>query len=73
MKTLFEIDGYHVILENIQNVYPVEKDKKNWIWGFKFKSQIFEFFYYETKKEAEKVHDAFITALELYSLMKMEK
>ena len=66
MKTLFEIDGYHVVLSKIQNVYPVEMELNYYYWGFKFTSQIFEYFSYLTKEEADKAHDAFIDALNIY-------
>ncbi len=65
MKALFEIDDrYHAVLPHVQNVYSVEKEKFYWIWGFKYKSGVFEFFNYKTKKDAQKVHDAFIKALD---------
>jgi len=68
MKALFEIEGYHAVLPHVQNVYPVQKDEHNWYWGFKYKSQIFEFLYYKNEKEAEKIHDKFIEALNSYWL-----
>ena len=66
MKALFEIDGYHVVLSYVQNVYPVEKDKFYYGWGFKYINGIFEFFSYKTRKEAIQIHDAFINALNLF-------
>jgi len=66
MEALFEIQGYHAVLAHIQNVYPVEKELDYWFWGFKYTSQIFEYFSYHTKAEAKKVHDEFIFALNQY-------
>ena len=66
MEALFEIDGYHAVLAHVQNVYPVEKDRFLYEWGFKYTTGIFEFFSYETKKEAAQSHDAFIKALNLF-------
>ena len=66
MKSIFEIEGYHVVLEYVQNVYPVGKDKFYWEWGFKYCSGIFEFFSYKTKGEAVKVHDNFVEAINSY-------
>ncbi len=44
--SLFEVDGYHIVLAHVQNVYPVEKDKFYYEWGFKYTTGIFEFFTY---------------------------
>uniref|UniRef100_A0A6M3JGI8 Thiol oxidase n=1 Tax=viral metagenome TaxID=1070528 RepID=A0A6M3JGI8_9ZZZZ len=66
MSATFEIDGYHVVLPHIQNVYPVEKELNYYHWGFKYLSQVFEYFSYQTKDEAEKIHNAFIKALNQY-------
>ena len=66
MQTLFEIDGYHVVLNYVQNVYPVEKDKFYYEWGFKYTTGIFEFFSYKTKKEAIQIHNAFVKALNAF-------
>ena len=63
MQTLFEIDRYHVVLNYVQNVYPVGKDKFYYEWGFKYTTGIFEFFSYKTRKEAIQIQDAFIKAL----------
>ena len=66
MPATFEIEGYHAVLPHVQNVYPVEKYKFYYEWGFKYTSSIFEFFSYETEEEAQKVHDEFVSALNLY-------
>ena len=66
MPATFEIDGYHVVLPHIQNVYPVEKELDHYYWGFKYISQVFEYFSYREKNEAEKVHAAFTEALNQY-------
>ena len=66
MPTVFEIDGYHVVLHHVQNIYPVEPDKFYWHWGFKYISGVFEFFIYQSKEDADKIHDAFLNALNLY-------
>ena len=65
-QTLFEIDGYHAVLNCVQNVYPVVKEKLCYEWGFKYVTGIFEFFSYKTKKEAQKVHDEFVATLNSY-------
>ena len=64
MKALFEVDGYHIVLVHVQNVYPVEKYKFYYEWGFKYTTGIFEFFAYKTKKEAVQIHNAFLDALD---------
>lgn len=69
-QTLFEIDGYHVVLNHVQNVYPVEKEKFYYVWGFKYVTGIFEFFSYKTKKEAREVHDKFVVTLDSYWRLK---
>lgn len=66
METLFEIDGYCVILAYVQNVYPVEKEKFYYGWGFKYTTGIFEFFSYKTKKEAIRTRGAFLNALDSF-------
>jgi len=62
----FEIEGYHAVLLHVQNVYGVEKELDYWFWGFKYTSQVFEYFSYRTLEEAQKVHDEFIEAINLY-------
>lgn len=66
MLATFEIEGYHVVLPYVQNIYPVEKQKLCYEWGFKYTTGIFESFSYKTKKEAQEIHDGFISALNLY-------
>ena len=63
LQTLFEIDGYHVVLNHVQNVYPAAKEKFYYEWGFKYITGVFEFFSYETMEEAQEVHDKFVIAL----------
>ena len=64
---LFEIDGYGIVLPQVQNYYPAEEDKPGmFCWGFKYTSGIFEFFYYATLAEAEQSREAFKTALNDY-------
>ncbi len=70
MKALFEIEGYHVVLPHIQNIYPVEKELDHFYWGFKYTSQVFEYFSYRTEEEAKKVHDLFVEALNEYLVKK---
>ena len=66
MSAVFEIDGYLAVLPHVQNIYPVEQDKFYWCWGFKYTSGVFEYFMYQSEKEALKIHDSFIDALNLY-------
>ncbi len=66
MGSVFKIEGYHAVLPHVQNVYPVEKEKFYWGWGFKYCSGVFEFFSYKTKGDAQKIHDLFLKALNSY-------
>jgi hypothetical protein len=64
---VYEIDGYGIVLGQVQNYYPVEEDKPGmYCWGFKYISGIFEFFHYTDRTEAEEVRELFITALNDY-------
>ncbi len=66
MKATFKIEGYRAVLPHVQNVYGVEKELDHWFWGFKYISQVFEYFSYRTKEEAQGRHDSFIAALDEY-------
>lgn len=72
MTSTFEVDGYGIILPQVQNYYPVEKCIKidRYYWGFKYISGIFEYFYYVTESEAEYERKCFITALNNYYYFK---
>lgn len=51
MKALYEIEGYGIVLAQVQNYYPVEEDKPNMFnWGFKYLSGVFEYFYYSDEE-----------------------
>lgn len=57
MKSLFTIDGYHAVISHIQNIYPPEKDRVGWQFGFKYKSGIYEFFTFKTVREARREYE----------------
>ena len=66
-KGVCEIDGYGIVLSQVQNYYPVEEDKIGiYCWGFKYISGIFEFFHYSSIREAEETRDKFKAALNTY-------
>lgn len=68
---IHEVDGYGVVLSQVQNFYPVEEDKQGiYCWGFKYLSGIFEFFYYTSKVEAEVAREKFIEALDKHLISK---
>lgn len=67
MKT-FKIDGYHVVLSKIRNVYPVASyNEKETLfeWGFKYDDGFYEQFIYDKKDNANRDHDKFVTALSI--------
>ncbi len=62
-----EVDGYGIVLAQVQNYYPVEDNNQNvYSWGFKYVSGVFEFFHYTNKGDAEKARDDFVVALNKY-------
>jgi hypothetical protein len=65
MNSTHEIDGYGIVLPQVQNYYPVEKCIKTdrYYWGFKYLSGIFEFFYYVNESEAQHDRGQFIEAI----------
>ena len=65
LKNLYEIEGYGIVLDKVQNYYPVEEDKPGmYCWGFKYTSGVFEYFYHNSEIEAERERNGFIKALE---------
>ncbi len=67
MKNIHEVDGYGIVLSEVQNYYPVEEHNRGlFCWGFKYISGIFEFFYYIDRAEAEKARFDFIGSLNNY-------
>lgn len=66
MKSLFSVDGYLAVIPQIQNVYPPEKDRVGWMFGFKYISGIFEFFTYKTLTEARMNYNKLTSAIENY-------
>ena len=66
-NVVYEIDGYGVVLSQIQNVYPVEADKCGCpYWGFKYLSGVFEYFNYKHEPEAKRQRQMFVNALNEY-------
>lgn len=65
-RGIHEIKGYGVVLAQVQNVYPVEKESGIYSWGFKYVSGMFEFFSYLTIEEARISRNNFMEALEKY-------
>lgn len=65
-KSTFAIDGYLAVIPHIQNVYPPEKDKVGWCFGFKYKSGMYEFFTYKTLQEAKQNRNRLSEAIDKY-------
>lgn len=67
-KSTFDIHGYVVVLPQVQNIYPVEKDEQTerFCWGFKYISGIHEYFYYLTEAKATNIRSRFIDAINNY-------
>ena len=68
MKATFSIEGYLAVIPHIQNVYPPEKDKVGWTFGFKYKSNVFEFFTFKTLKTARQEYNRLAKAINDYWL-----
>ena len=66
MKSTFSIDGYLAVIPHIQNVYPPEKDRVGWCFGFKYVSGIFEYFTYRTLSEAQTHYNRLSAAIEMH-------
>lgn len=68
MEAIYEIDGYGIVLAQVQNYYPVEYDEKirAYSWGFKYISGVFEYFHYSKKLMAESQREKFIDVLNSY-------
>jgi len=64
-KTIFEIDGFIIILDYVRCVYPVEPEKSGtgWFFGFKFSDGFYECFNFKTEVEAKNVHDELIQTI----------
>ena len=66
-NVVYEINGYGVVLSQVQNIYAVEHDKCGCpFWGFKYLSGVFEYFNYKHENEAKRERDMFIHALNEY-------
>ncbi len=70
MNAIFEIQKFHVILEHVICVYPIEEElcdgKIIYIFSFKFSNGFYEKFNYGKREDAYQVRDSFIKALEEY-------
>lgn len=64
LKGIYEVQGMGVVLSQVQNIYPVEKDKIMFCWGFKYVSGMWEYFYYKGKKEAALERKKFMEAID---------
>lgn len=64
-KSTIAIKGYLAVIPKIQNVYPPEENDAGW-WdvGFKYTSQIFEFFSFRTHKQAQDVYQRIEKAID---------
>ena len=69
-KATFKIDKYRAVIPHIQNMYLPQKDQIMWYWGFKYKSQVFEFFYYTTLQDAKYDCERLAQAIEDYWIKK---
>ena len=70
MKSLFSMDGYLAVIPQIQNVYPPEKDRIGWTFGFKYISGVFEFFTFKNLPEARMQYNRLARAIEDYYNLK---
>lgn len=66
MKSTFSVDGYLAVIPHIQNVYPPEKEKVGWCFGFKYTSGMYEFFTYKTLQEAQIQYKKLAQAIDSY-------
>lgn len=67
MNALFTFENYTAVIPHIQNVYGPERDRNvGWCVGFKYQSQVFEFWSFRTIREARKVHAALLAAVDQY-------
>ena len=66
MKSTFSIEGYLAVIPHIQNVYPPEKEKTGWTFGFKYTSGVFEFFTFKTLGKARKEYNRLAQAIDEY-------
>lgn len=64
MRSLYMIEGYGAVIQHIQNIYPPEKTRVGWQFGFKYTSGIFEFFSYKTLNEAREHYNKLGKAIE---------
>lgn len=64
MRSLYMIEGYGAVIQYIQNIYPPEKTRTGWQFGFKYTSGIFEFFTYKTLDEARNRYNELGKAIE---------
>lgn len=74
LKSVYEIDGYGVVLPMVQNYYPVENnDAGGFYWGFKYTSGVFEYFQYADEGKAKLERDRFIVALDSWHGLRVER
>lgn len=66
MKSLYIIEGYGAVIPHIQNIYPPEKTRVGWQFGFKYISGVFEFFTYKTLSEARSHYNELVKTIEEY-------
>ena len=65
-NSVFSIEGYLAVIPHIQNVYPPEKDKIGWTFGFKYTSGVFEFFTFKTLSEVRAHYNRLSGAINSY-------
>lgn len=63
---MFEIDGYIIVLQRVQCIYPVEKTHTGYSFGFKYTNGFYETFDFKTKSEAFIKRKGLLTALKEY-------
>ncbi len=65
-NSVFSINGYLAVIPHIQNVYPPEKDRVGWAFGFKYTSGVFEFFTFKHLQETRLHYGRLADAINSY-------
>ena len=66
-SSIYEINGYGIVLPMVQNYYPVERNGAGgWEWGFKYSSGIFEYFQHSSKNSAIAERNLFMYNLDAW-------
>jgi len=68
MKSTFDLGYYKAVIPHIQNIYAPEKDAGIWMYGFKYKSGVFEFIHCKTWKKAQGEYERLDKAINEYYL-----